>query len=203
VTAVHIPTNHEIETFTGRFVDTHDPRAETICIEDVAHGLANTCRYGGQCRRFYSVAEHAVLCAWYAAEREWDVLYQLACLHHDDAEAYLGDIPRPMKSLLGDAYRDMTISMDAAIGEALNLPFPVQWLHSAEVREADNWALMREAHVLLRSRGRGWSGQQHNWDVDLENTSGLEAPDYFAFGLRPGIAEGLWLQEHARLLEEL
>ena len=59
---MHTPTKHEVETFSGLYVDTKSPKPETIRLEDVAHALANTCRYGGHCLRFYSVAEHAVFC---------------------------------------------------------------------------------------------------------------------------------------------
>jgi hypothetical protein len=60
---MHTPTKHEVETFSGLYVDTEDPRPDTIRLEDIAHALANTCRYGGHCSRFYSVAEHAVFCS--------------------------------------------------------------------------------------------------------------------------------------------
>src|ERR1700693_75116 len=52
-----------IQTFTGRQFWPLDPRPEEVCIEDIAHGLSNECRFAGQCRSFYSVAQHSVLCA--------------------------------------------------------------------------------------------------------------------------------------------
>ena len=48
-----------IETFTGLMFDIVDPTSE-VRIEDIAHGLAHICRFGGQCRGHFSVAEHSI-----------------------------------------------------------------------------------------------------------------------------------------------
>lgn len=199
---MHQPGEFEIETYTGRFVDTSNPLPETITLEDVAHALANTCRYGGHSREFYSVAEHASLCARYA-ERTWDdPVIALACLHHDDAEAYLGDIPRPLKSQLGELYKRLTWKMDHAIALGIPLdPAVISELRSPEIHEADNWALMVEARELLSSRGEGWGGQACNWGVDIEVKG--EPPYGWAFGLRPHAAKGLWLADHQRLVRDI
>ena len=83
-----------------------DPRPEDVLIEDIARGLAHSCRYAGQCKRYYSVAEHSVLVS-IAVERralndypddperarEW----ALAGLLHDASEAYISDVIRPLK----------------------------------------------------------------------------------------------------------
>ena len=52
-----------IQTFTGRRIDPFDPDPEQIVIEDIAQALGNQCRFGGHCRRFYSVAHHSCLLA--------------------------------------------------------------------------------------------------------------------------------------------
>ena len=194
-----VPGEHDIETFTGRYISTRQPRARQVCIEDIAHGLANTCRFGGQCSHFYSVAEHAAYCAQLARRRGYDRKTQLACLHHDDAEAYLGDIPRPMKGLLGERYKRLTRRMDDAIIEALRLPFVRADLHGEHVKEVDNALLMWEARILLPSQGRGWSGQSHNWDIETD--AGRDAaPLHWEFGLRQHAAEALYLSAHRELM---
>lgn len=84
-----------IRTYTGLMVDPFDMRPEDINITDIAHALSMTCRYGGHSSSFYSVAEHSVLVS-FALPRElalWGLL-------HDAAEAYLGDVPSPIKRLL-------------------------------------------------------------------------------------------------------
>lgn len=73
-----------------------DPRPEEILIEDIAHHLARICRWGGAVRSFYSVAEHSVLLSWHFEERGEPDMAKWALLH-DAAEAYLGDVVRPLK----------------------------------------------------------------------------------------------------------
>lgn len=90
----------------GRFYPA-DPRESEIFISDIANGLALDCRYGGQGRvdKFYSVAEHSVLMAQYAArELCWPADALKCILLHDAAEAYLNDLPRAVKHAVGASY---------------------------------------------------------------------------------------------------
>lgn len=199
----HVPTKHEVETFTGLYVDTERPQASTIDLHDIAHALAQTCRYGGHTSTFYSVAEHAVL-----VSRRLEALGQpkhvcLAGLHHDDAEAYLGDIPRPLKIHLGARYRVLSDRMDEAIVQALlfqHLPGPrASDFHAPEVKEADNWALFIEARHLLPSRGINWSGSAEDWDLGTAASTSKRTPPYWTAGLSPSDAEGLFLTRHYEL----
>ncbi len=83
---------HWITTFTGKKFHYLNPHPDEICIEDIAHALALTCRFGGHCREFYSVAEHS-----YRVSMIVDKEDKLAALLHDAHEAYLHDVPRPIK----------------------------------------------------------------------------------------------------------
>lgn len=45
---------------TGRHIDFVNITPDQICIEDIARGLSNECRFAGQLESFYSVAQHSV-----------------------------------------------------------------------------------------------------------------------------------------------
>jgi len=61
VVAVNVAQGPTIMLVSGRRFDFLNPRGSDFGIEDIAHGLAHICRYSGQCRAFYSVAEHSIL----------------------------------------------------------------------------------------------------------------------------------------------
>lgn len=129
-----------MSTFTGRQFWPLDPRAEEVCIEDIAHSLAMTCRYGGHCNRFYSVAEHSVLIARWLQEHYGELpAVVLKGLLHDAPEAYLTDVPRPIKgSLVG--YKEM----EARLWKVIANMHGMSDLMPAEVHEADNRILADE-----------------------------------------------------------
>jgi len=79
---------------SGHWFDFLDPWNSGFTIEDIAQGLSNICRYSGQCSKFYSVAEHSLHVSEVASE------YKREALMHDAAEAFLGDVTRPLKQLL-------------------------------------------------------------------------------------------------------
>ena len=144
---------HTIETFGGSFLDVSDPDPDDITLGDVVHGLSRACRFAGQCLTFYSVAEHAVIVSE-RLERQGapaDVIF--AGLHHDDAEAFLGDITRPLKHLIPH-YGELEEQMLCAIARALNLPLTS--FTDPRIKEADDWALAAEAYHLMSSHGRTW-----------------------------------------------
>src|SRR3712207_997946 len=85
-----------IDTASGMRLDLDNPRPEDIRIEDVAGGLSKVCRFGAQAREYYSVAQHALLVQRLLVEAGRPEL-ALVALHHDSHEAYLCDIPTPLK----------------------------------------------------------------------------------------------------------
>lgn len=91
---------HESMIRSGIFFDVLNPRAEDIHIEDIAHALSNLCRFGGHSSEFYSVAEHSVICFFGVDEP-----FKKHALLHDASEAYLVDIPRPIKKILPEYQR--------------------------------------------------------------------------------------------------
>lgn len=86
-----------ILTADGAYFDYDAPDPATVSLNAVARGLANTCRFGGQCNRFYSVAEHSI---W--VSRIVPPEHAMAGLFHDAAEAFIVDMPKPLKEILPD-----------------------------------------------------------------------------------------------------
>jgi 5'-deoxynucleotidase YfbR-like HD superfamily hydrolase len=124
---------------SGRFYDYTDPAENDFTIEDVALSLSNICRYGGQVDKFYSVAQHAYYVS-YAVE---DKRYELDALCHDNDEAFLGDIPTPLKALLPE-YQKLEHAHQADMFRRLGLQFP---MHSS-VHKADAAVLAAEVRDL-------------------------------------------------------
>ena len=77
--AVSIASGPQIRLRSGAWFDLLDPASSDFTIEDIAHGLAHTCRYAGQADGFYSVAEHSILVSKVALGHEY------AALLHDAA----------------------------------------------------------------------------------------------------------------------
>lgn len=135
-------------TFTGKKFHPFDPHPEEICLEDIAHHLALQCRYNGACRAFYSVAQHSILVANLVApeHKQWGLL-------HDAAEAYIGDMVRPLKLGL-PIYKEVERKIEAVIAEVFGLPPEMP----PAVKVADNIMLYAERRDLLEHK-HPWSLQ--------------------------------------------
>lgn len=81
-----------IQTFTGKCFDVLNATPEDICIEDIAHALSYTTRFGGHLNKFFSVAQHCLIVEEQCKEQDklWGLL-------HDASEAYLSDVITPLK----------------------------------------------------------------------------------------------------------
>lgn len=143
-----------ILTNSGKHFDYADPQPDQIDILDIAQGLANECRYAGQCRVFYSVAQHSTLASQIVSHE-----HALEALLHDASEAYCKDIPRPLKHMLPD-YKEIEKRVEAAVFSRFgisNLPPSVKAadlvMLATEQRDLmaphdDEWALIAEVRPL-------------------------------------------------------
>ena len=86
-----------ITTYTGKHFDPVNPDKHLIDIRDIAHALSLICRGNGHVKTFFSVGQHCVNAAKEAILRGYSDRVILACLIHDAGEAYLSDVPRPVK----------------------------------------------------------------------------------------------------------
>jgi len=110
---------------------------DEICIADIAHALSLICRFNGHVKKFYSVAEHSLRVATILPYE-----YRLQGLLHDAAEAYVMDIPRPIKRAyhLHHIEEPVTRAIFEKYGVALPLP--------EDVLEADEILIATEARDL-------------------------------------------------------
>ncbi|MDN3689068.1 metal-dependent phosphohydrolase [Cyclobacterium jeungdonense] len=108
-----------ILTYSGHYLNVFDPDPDHICIEDIAHGLSHVPRFAGQTRRFLSVAEHSFYVSMAVPH-----IFALQGLLHDASEAYLMDIPKPIKKHLPD-YIALEEKLMLAIARKFGFPYPV------------------------------------------------------------------------------
>lgn len=126
-----------------------DARAIDVVVWDIAHALSNMCRFTGHCREFYSVAQHSLLVASIvpSEDRKWALL-------HDASEAYLTDLPRPLKrySAMGEEYKRIESRLMEVICERFELPLACP----ESVKHADNVLLATEKRDLMPTGDKPW-----------------------------------------------
>jgi len=156
-----------------------DPRPSEIHIDDIANGLALTCRYGGQgdIHRFYSVAEHSLLMAEYALGQVYArdsgntgvVVLRIAflALMHDAAEAYVGDLVYPVKQNAGAEFKKMEHNIQRVIMRKYGAEEDAdRW--DEEVKQLDGRILVNEKAVLFKGPVQAWSTDTYSPLEEIE-----------------------------------
>lgn len=135
-------------TWSGGHYFPCDPREREIFIADIAHHLAMQCRFNGAVTRFYSVAEHCYHCSFEGPQDE-----ALERLMHDAAEAYLGDLIRPLKKLpeLFSAFGELEERNDRAIAARFGLTYP--WPTSVKTADEAVCTLEMQHAILAEDKG--------------------------------------------------
>lgn len=188
---------------SGGHFDYLEPLKSDINIGDIAHALANQCRFNGHTKVFYSVAEHSVLCYHYLNElrNESNETVRLSdktllyALLHDAAEFVISDIPKPFKQIFPELEKKEEEYLEA-IFTLLELD-----LDDADkdiVEQADRYMLIREAKTLLEPATKfryiwgPWISKYH--DIYTEMITGeYTEDDIFISAWGPGEAEEKFL----------
>lgn len=140
-----------IQTYTGVRFYPLDPRPEEVHIEDIAHSLSLQCRYAGHCPEFYSVAQHCVLASEWLLLRHAEEYLQLGALLHDASEAYLVDIPSPIKNTEEfGVYR----KIEAKLEDVIAARFGLGTLKHPLIKEADETILATEFRDFMHIDGK-------------------------------------------------
>lgn len=145
----NIYTEHSIRTYTGKVFDLKILDPNSICIEDIAHGLSHTPRFGGHLKQFVTVAQHSVDVCYNVSPEN-----RLAGLLHDASEAYIGDMPAPFKKLMPD-YKRLESNLMKVIAEKFGFEYPLNF----DVKHCDHsfLSIEWEAHVNNRLHREVWS----------------------------------------------
>lgn len=168
-----------IQTYLGRQFFPLRPRHEDIEIVDIAHALSNLCRYGGHTEWFYSVAQHCVHVSEVVPPE-----FALYGLLHDASEAYLIDVPRPIKHSEGfSSYRAAEANLEQVIYERFGLDGNVPNC----IKTADNQLLRTEQRDLMKPAPAAWQ--------DLR----VGALDMLIIPLLPQGAKSLYLNRFHKL----
>ena len=130
-----------LQTFTGKKFYPLNPTFDSICIEDIAHGLSLQCRFNGACSEFYSVAEHSVRVSL-VLPKKW----ALWGLLHDAAEAYLGDLVSPIKY---QPEAEWFRTIEDSLMEAIAVKYDLAWPMPNKVKRVDCILLATEARDLM------------------------------------------------------
>ena len=133
-------TNPIISTFTNLQLEINAPQTSQICIEDIAHGLSQICRFAGQCTPYYSVAQHSVFVSRHVPQH-----LALTGLLHDASEAYMGDLHSGLKKIIPQ-YKEIEDRLLAVIYQKFGIP--TDTLKPAEVKMADELSLIWESRHL-------------------------------------------------------
>lgn len=174
--------NNKIEawsqTYTGKKIWLNNPSQKDICIEDVAHALSMQCRFAGHTKKFYSVAEHSMIVSSLLPGR-----LMLAGLLHDAAEAYLGDIIKPLKQHMNGEYNRFETMMLDKIYEKFNISLDQR--DRDDINLADLIILRAEAENVLNKP------PIDNWHADLPKSTVVVEFSFYG----PDMAKAVFLEQ--------
>lgn len=141
----------ELVTNSGRIINILNPNPESFCLNDIAFGLSRQLRYNGMTVLPYTVAQHSVIVSKLCISPK----AQIVAMLHDASEAFLHDLPTPLKCLLPDYLSIETVFQSAIMDGILGGGFFENLQEAeeidAEVKAADHTALIHEVNSIVTS----------------------------------------------------
>lgn len=171
---------------------------DDIHLEDISHSLSFLSRFGGHIKRFYSVAEHSVNVSRFVPKH-----LRMKALLHDAGEAYINDIPTPVKHL-----SPHIISAEEIFMRKISKRFKIDEGCEPLIKQADSFMLYLEALELtniprdvvakfLRDRNpQGLTAEQAELLIDAPKRG------IYVIGLPPQKACKFFMQEYERILND-
>lgn len=169
-----------IVTYTGKEIDIFDIKPSDICIEDIAHSLSLQCRAMGHFDRFYSVAEHC-----YSLSLVVPTEMAMVALLHDASEAYITDIPTPIKDAIPEL-RIVEKQIQGVISEYFNLSSD----YNSLIKKWDREMFVRETQLLFT-------------EFDSRYPRIKKIDEFKLVGYKPQDIERLYLARYNELLESV
>lgn len=129
---------NNMRTWTGRRIDPLTMTSADVDIKDIAHALARQCRYNGHTWGHLSVARHSLWVSDHLIDK-YGIVLGAAGLLHDAAEAYVGDMIRPLKNhpALGAAFAEIEHHVEDAIAVRFGVV-----LSDPLIKQADRYVLL-------------------------------------------------------------
>ena len=140
---------------SGKYLDLRNPSPDQFDLMDVAGALSKICRFGGQIDRFYSVAQHSYLCSKVGEQDGLPIETQVALLFHDAAEAFVGDMVKPLKQMLPE-FSSIELRIESAIAEKWQIDFVRE---EFSVKKIDREMLIAERRRLFSPDAVKWTGE--------------------------------------------
>jgi 5'-deoxynucleotidase YfbR-like HD superfamily hydrolase len=147
-----------LETVSGKKINVTSPDPSTIEITDIAWALSRMPRFSGHSIPYipYSVAQHCIQVMKELAPHGHRI--QLHGLLHDAAEAYINDLPSPVKHIpeIHAVISKLEDRLMLTIYEAIGIDPPTEEEEKI-VKIADKHQQAVEAYNFMHSRGHDWN----------------------------------------------
>jgi 5'-deoxynucleotidase YfbR-like HD superfamily hydrolase len=156
-----------IETHSGKRFYPLDPREKEVDLKDIAHALSMQVRFGGHCKFFYSVAQHSLAVYKMLERYNYPRKILLHGLLHDAEEAYMIDLPTPIKKDIPQ-YKSMAKNIQEIIIRSLNIP-KLQEYEKDTIKYYDRLVGSYEASILMPCKT--WNKENRNLSYKIEPES--------------------------------